>query len=321
MGRRGHRRRRGGRRRGGRRRPSARQWVLGDDGGPQWLATLDPVASADDRRSLLAAYESAAELARRLSFVVAPVHARDGRIAVAVAPGTLLSVAPFLEGTAVDAAALADDQERCVLANMMGDLHRQRRPRPLPLWRPAVGRTSGGPARGPGAPPGAGRVVGRARGRCRRTAWWPRRGRCCGRPCAASRCWPPRWPATPSAGSSPTATPTPATLVRTPDGHRLVGWGNAARAPRERDLGEALAGAEGGEPWFAYLEAGGRPDPLSPDTLELFDLQRRLSRHRRAGGPARRPARGHPAGASLVRGPGAGRRGRARGLVLSGAWS
>jgi len=56
----------------------------------------------------------------------------------------------------------------------------------------------------------------------------------------------------------------------------LVGWGRARLAPRERDLGETLAEAEGDDPWYAYVEAGGRPEELSADTMELFALQRHL---------------------------------------------
>ena len=64
--------------------------------------------------------------------------------------------------------------------------------------------------------------------------------------------------------------------VSTPDGPRLVGWGRACLAPRERDLGETLAEADGDDPWLAYVEAGGRPERLSKDTMELFALQRHL---------------------------------------------
>ena len=67
--------------------------------------------------------------------------------------------------------------------------------------------------------------------------------------------------------------PHTANLICTPDGPRLVDWGTVCLAPRERDLREALGEAEGDEPWFAYVAAGGRPEPLSPDTLELFALE------------------------------------------------
>ena len=66
-------------------------------------------------------------------------------------------------------------------------------------------------------------------------------------------------------------------LVHGPDGPRLLDWGTTALAPRERDLGEVLGGSEGHDPWYAYVEGGGRPDPLSPDTVELFALQGHLS--------------------------------------------
>ena len=72
--------------------------------------------------------------------------------------------------------------------------------------------------------------------------------------------------------------PRPANMVRTADGPRLVDWGGVALAPRERDLWEVLGEAEGAEPWFAYVDAGGSPDPLSPDTVDMFALHRHLVR-------------------------------------------
>jgi spectinomycin phosphotransferase len=65
--------------------------------------------------------------------------------------------------------------------------------------------------------------------------------------------------------------------MSTPDGPRLVDWSTVCLAPRERDLREALGRAEGDDPWFAYVEGGGRPAPLSPDPLELFTLEWHLS--------------------------------------------
>lgn len=254
----------------------ASHWVLGDDGGPQWLATLDRVSSSDERRALLAAYGVAAVIARRLSFVVGPVHSREGWVAVGLTPGLVLSVAPFLQGTAVGTGALVDDMERCALANMMGDLHRQPHARQLPGWQPVIGRLgqsrraelerclgeevwSGGPWAVP-----AQRLVSEAR-----TALLTalRRFSLLGAAVAGSA---QRWVVTHGEADA-------SHLVRTPDGHRLVGWGAMARAPRERDLAAALGEADGHEPWYAYLEAGGTPEPLSVDTVELFALQRHLS--------------------------------------------
>jgi len=255
---------------------SSTDWVLGDDGGPQWLATLDRVSGTDERQALLAAYGVAAELGRRLSFVVGPVHSREGWVAVGLAPGLLLSVAPFLQGAAVGTRALVDDADRCVLANMMGDLHRQSLSRRLPGWQPVIGRPgqsrrdelerclgdeawSGGPWAVP-----AQRLVTDARATLLAAL---RRFSLLGAAVAGSA---ERWVVTHGEADA-------AHLVRTPDGHRLVGWGAMARAPRERDLAAALGEAEGNEPWYAYLEAGGTPEPLSADTVELFALQRHLS--------------------------------------------
>lgn len=256
--------------------PNASHWVLGDDGGPQWLATLDRVSGAEERQALLSAYGVAADLARRLSFVVGPVHSREGWVAVGVTPRLLLSVAPFLQGAAVGTGALVDDAERCVLANMMGDLHRQPLARRLPGWRPLIGRLgqsrrddlehcladgawSGGPWSAP-----AQRLVSDARTVLVAAL---RRFTLLGAAVAGTA---ERWVVTHGEADA-------AHLVRTPDGHRLVGWGAMARAPRERDLAAALDEAEGQEPWYAYLESGGTPEPLSEDTVELFALQRHLS--------------------------------------------
>jgi spectinomycin phosphotransferase len=252
-------------------------WVVGDDGGPQWFATLDETGGPDDVRARVAAYSAAGRLAQRLSFVVAPVPTRDEGIAVVPARGVLLTVAPYIEGTPVGLAGPMDDAERCVLANLMADLHRQPRPPGLPVWRSRVGRVphaqredlerclaqetwSGGPWAGP-----AGRLVLDARQELEQAL---RRLSILGAAVTGSV---ERWVVTHGETHA-------GRLLRTPDGHRLVGWGSAAVAPRERDLGQALADAETDEPWFAYLEAGGRVEPLSPDTVELFALQRRLSR-------------------------------------------
>ena len=119
---------------------------------------------------------------------------------------------------------LADDAERSVLANMMGDLHRQPRPRQLPLWRPGVGRTAGAQREdlercladdawsgGPWSVP-AGRLVADARS-VLRTAL--RRYSLLGAAVAGHAA---RWVVTHGETVA-------GTLVRTPDGHRLVGGG------------------------------------------------------------------------------------------------
>jgi spectinomycin phosphotransferase len=250
-------------------------WALGDDGGRQWLATLDAVRTSEERRTRLASFESAVEVARRVSFAVAPVHTRDARVAVDLAPGLLLSVTPYLEGTTAGS-TYADDAERAVVAHMLGELHRLPRPRWLPLWRPSIGPPGSSRredlqrcletdtwAGGPWSVP-AGRLVLEARPVLSRSL------RRFSLLAAAVTGNADRWVLTHGAPHSPN-------LVHTPDGPRLLDWGTTALAPRERDLDEVLDDAEGHDPWFAYVEAGGRPDPLSPDTLELFALQRHLS--------------------------------------------
>ena len=250
-------------------------WVLHDDHGPQWFATMDVVRTVEERGARLAAFEAGARLAGRLGFVVAPVPSRDGRVAVDLAPGLLLTLMPHLDGVPYGSGPFRDDAERSVVASMMGDLHRQPRPRHLPVWQARIGSPrarhddldrllaqeewTGGPWSVP-----ASRLVGDAGG-VLRTAL--RRFALLAAAVAGTA---DRWVVT-------HGEPHTANLLRTPDGPRLVDWSTVALAPRERDLREVLGECEGDDPWYAYLEAGGRPEPLSPDTVELFALQWHLS--------------------------------------------
>ena len=250
-------------------------WTLEDTQGPRWFATADAVDTPDERRDLFAAYESAAALARELPFVIAPAHARDGRVAVDAAPGFVLTVAPHLEGLA-GTGPFADDVERTPVASMLGEVHRRPRPRHLPVWRPRVGRHAraqradlerclgediwqGGPWSHP-----ARRMLTDASPVVKRSL---KRFALLG---AAVSGTVERWVVT-------HGEPRTSKVLATPDGLRMVGWAGVALAPRERDLRAVLGEAEGNEPWYAYIEAGGRTEPLSADTVEMFALEWHLS--------------------------------------------
>ena len=252
-------------------------WAVGDAAGPQWFATLDEVRSSEQRRTRIAAFETAAQMSSGLSFVAAPVRTRDARIAVDLAPGLLLTLTPYLEGAPTGTGPFHDDAERAEVAALLARLHRQPRPRHLPRWRPWTGQASatrredlercldaehwtGGPWSGP-----TGRLVAEHRPVLRRSL--RRFSLLAAAVTGNAESW------VPTHGS-----PRPAGLVRTPGGPRLVDWGGLALAPRERDLWEVLGSAERPKPWFAYVEAGGSPDPLSPDTIELFAVHRHLAR-------------------------------------------
>jgi len=237
---------------------------------------MDAVGSSEERGARMEAFEAAWQLAQHLPFAVAPVHTRNARIAVDIAEGLLLTVTPFLESMPFGTGPLVDDAERVVVAGLVGELHGQARPRRLAVWRPRLGRHldtgqadlercltqdvwSGGPWSGP-----ASRLVLDARSVVRAAL---RRYVLLG---AAVTHNIERWVVT-------HGEPHTGNLLRTADGPRLLDWSTVALAPRERDLREALGEADGEEPWYSYMESGGRPEPLSPDTLELFALQEHLS--------------------------------------------
>lgn len=265
-------------------------WVLGDDDGPRWFATMDAVDTAEERTARIEAFEAAWQTAQQLTFVVAPVHTRTARIAVDLAPGLLLTLTPYLESVPSRTGPLCDDADRTVLAGLVGALHSQARPHRLAVWSPRLGWRAdlrwvdlercldqdvwtGGPWSA-----SAGRLVLDARSVIRAAL---RRHVLLAAAVAGNV---DRWVVTHGEPGSHN-------LMHTPDGPRLVGWGAMALAPRERDLREALAEADGVEPWYSYVEAGGRPEPLSPDTLELFSLHRHLSA---LSEHARRFSRPHP---------------------------
>lgn len=271
-------------------------WVLGDNDGPRWFATVDVVRSADERCARMEAFEAAWQLAQHLTFVVAPVHTRDARIAVDLAAGLLLTVTPYLDGVHIGAGPLSDDAERARVAGLVGELHSAARPRRLAIWRPRLGwPPDPGPNPDPSPNPGTGPAPGAGTGEaalesCLEQDVWA------GGPWSgpAARLVLDARPVVRGAlrrhallGAAVTGSidrwvvthggPHTGNLVHTADGIRLLDWSTLALAPRERDLGEVLGEADGEAPWYSYLEAGGRPEPLSPDTLELFSLERHLS--------------------------------------------
>jgi spectinomycin phosphotransferase len=251
----------------------ARHWVLGDDEGPQWFATLDTVATAEARQRLLASYDAANQLGAHLSYVVAPVRTRDARVAVDVAPGLLLSITPYIDGAT--GPGPFTDAERTGVAALLGDLHSFVKPRHVPVWRPVIGSSAvvqrvdldplldGGWSGGPWSAP-ASRLVADAAPTLRQCLKHFRLL------AAAVNGTAARWVVThgePQSGN----------VMRTPDGLRLLDWADVALAPRERDLHEVLGASDSEEPWYAYVEAGGRPEPLSADTVALFALQVHLT--------------------------------------------
>jgi len=264
-------------------------WVVADAAAPRWFATADILATSSDRLQRVRAYEVAAHLGEKLDFVVAPVHDRMGQVAVDLSPGYLLSVSRFEPGRA-GPGFYADDDERVAVARLLGRLHASARPPGMRTWQPSIGWRSDAQrddlvrvvqrdswTAGPLSEQ-AGHRLNEARAAMR--AALTRFDLLV----AAVRGAADRWVLT-------HGEPHTGNVLQCPSGPRLVDWHTLALAPRERDLRHLMLGATSSGPLRAYVDAGGVPGPLSPDTLELFDLEWRLSE---VAAFAVRLARPHP---------------------------
>ncbi len=250
----------------------AYHWLLGDDGGHRWVATVDPLDSAWRRQRLVASYTAAARLTGRVDLVLAPVAGRAGAVAVDLSPGYLLSVAPYREPVS------PPDDARAHAASLVAGLHAVSPPRDLPDWSPRIGVR-----RSPERERLAGLLSGPswARDECTELAWRLLEEH---RAAVEDAVRALDLLAAAVTGTAATWVPTHGApvgphVVHTAEGPRLAGWSGLARAPRERDLWQ-LCGARGDdvadpEPELAYLAAGGLPQ-ASPDVLDLFELDHRL---------------------------------------------
>lgn len=253
---------------------AAHHWVVHDPEGPRWFVSADPVDSASERRRLVDAYASAAWLAGHLRFVLAPEPDRIGRVTLDMSPGYLLTVTSYLTATSRSDPSESDD-DRAVIAGLLGELHSSPRPPALRPWQPLVG-WRGEAARSSlisqveAAEWGGGPFSSHARRLVADTSGAVlaalSRFDLLG---AAVRGSPERWVVT-------HGHPQQENVLRGSRGTVLVNWECVALAPRERDLRGVVAMADGDEPMWAYVHSGGRPSPLSVDTLELFELEAHL---------------------------------------------
>ncbi len=274
---------------------TAHHWVVHDTEGPRWFVTADPVQDAAHRRRLVAAYATAAELAIHLGFVLPPEYDKVGRIGIDLSPGYLMTVASYVTAR-LGAVPEPNDEDRIAVAGMLGELHTFAHPRTIRPWHPRIG-WRGEPDRAAllsrldattwnGGPLSrrAHRLVS-SRRELVRTAL-DRFDLLA----AAVLGAPERWVVTHGA-------PSGNNVLHCDNGPRLVDWESVALAPRERDLRHVtevtdvtgVPGATGAtgatgprsdppgdDVLWAYVEAGGPPSPLSPDTLELFALEAHL---------------------------------------------
>ncbi len=244
-------------------------WAVGDDAGPRWVATVDPLDGPRRRPRLVSAYSAAARLASRLDAALAPVVGRTGAVAADLTPGYLLSVAPYAEAVPPPGPDVRPDT-----AALLARLHAVRGPDALPTWSPRIGvRRSADRERLAAlleAAPQAAGPCGEAARRLLRAhragldAAVRRSDLLAAAVIGAAGTWVPTHGA-----------PVGANLVNAEEGLRLRGWGHLALAPPERDLWHVLVDDDDPEPELAYLAAGGSPR-TSADALELFELDWRL---------------------------------------------
>ncbi|HET8603173.1 MAG TPA: hypothetical protein VFM09_04535 [Marmoricola sp.] len=113
----------------------AHHWAVSSGGRRAWFVTLDGLLPRHSAGSLEAAYAGAADLARRLDFVLPCLPTPAGRFTVPAARGAL-SVVPWLDGSSRP----SDDwREEDVEAtrSMLARLHACTAPG-LPVWEPLV---------------------------------------------------------------------------------------------------------------------------------------------------------------------------------------
>ncbi|CAA9376330.1 phosphotransferase family protein [uncultured Nocardioides sp.] len=228
----------------------AHHWRADGPGGPALFVTLDSLGARHDLAGLRAAYSSAAALAERLDFVVAPL------VPYVVAFGAgALSATPWLPGPAVGDGPLTDLEGDAVV---LGRLHEAAAPAGTPVWRPLVPADLADRLRdrlavpwdtGPHGPTAREALLRHLDDVARWTRDYHR---------LAEEARTRRW--VPTHGEPHTRN-----QVRLPDGRAvLVDWESLKVAPRERDL-------------RGFVDAG-RADLVDPHPpmVELFDLEWRL---------------------------------------------
>jgi len=221
------------------------------------FVTLDQLGARHTAASLEATYASAAELARDLPFVCAPLPTRTGRFTAGFGSGAL-SVTPMLPGRS----PAEDEVDKPAILAALNALHRTPPPAGLRDWTPPVGPGFAAELSARVAEPWTAGPLGE-KARAALAAHGP-----------AIRRWTDRCQELAALAVSrreswvPThGEPHNDNQIVTPGGLCLVDWESLALAPRERD----------------YRDLPGTPG-LDPDLVELFALDWRLSELREYAG-------------------------------------
>jgi spectinomycin phosphotransferase len=113
----------------------AYHWTAIDAAGARWFATVARAASPDDVADLRATLECASELANAgLDFIVAPVRAATGEVAVPAESAYVISLFPFIDGLPLRFGDILTAADRLAVAEMLAALHTAPAPtNPVPI--------------------------------------------------------------------------------------------------------------------------------------------------------------------------------------------
>ena len=253
----------------------AHHWEIANESGPRWFATVDRPLHVDTLGRLTRAYGTARRLAESgEDYVLAPEPTTTGALLVPAGHGRLLSLTPFIRGTS-GPGHYRDDDERTEVAALLGRLHSAPVPHECGRWHPEIRQLDDFVAlldsldhawrTGPFGEPARVRMLEKRDEIRRRVERFHLLSATLAGASAAND-----WVLT-------HGEPHTANVLWTGNRIVLVDWESSALAPRERDLRVVLRGADGSGPQDAYVAAGGSAQLMSPDILELLDLEWQLN--------------------------------------------